>query len=367
MRTTRFALATAACALVTAAGAGAVATPPFQTVMTGLNNPRGLAWGPEGALYVAEAGSGGTMPCFSTPRGPAFAGLTGAVSRLWHGAQERIATGLPSYTENAPSGVAATGPHDIALLGRGNARVSIGLGNDPALRSTCGALGPMFGRLAQVPASGNWRLEADIAAYELDAPNPDGGIIESNPYGLLAAPGATIATDAGGNDLLRVAADGSISTLAVFPSRSTIPPHVPFTDSVPTSVAVGPDGAYYVGELTGGPFFAGAANVYRVVPGQAPTVFRSGFSFIIDITFGPDGSLYVLQFSSLAGNTGPGELWRVTPGGVRTLVATGLVAPGSVTIGPDGAFYISNCSIFSTVGAGPPPCNNGGQVVRIPG
>jgi hypothetical protein len=145
----------AICALVTATGAVAVATPPFQVVMSSLDNPRGLAWGPEGGLYVAEAGRGGTTPCFATPRGPAFAGFTGAVSRLWQGVQERVATGLPSYTENGPTGVAATGPHDIALLGRGNARVSIGLGNDPRVRPTCPGIGEMFGWLAQVPASGN--------------------------------------------------------------------------------------------------------------------------------------------------------------------------------------------------------------------
>lgn len=360
------AILAAVCALAAAGVAGAVATPPFQTVMTGLDNPRGLAWGPQGALYVAEAGRGGTQPCFATPRGPAFAGPTGAVSRLWGGVQERVATGLPSYTENGPTGIAAVGPHNVALHGVGNMRVTIGLGNDPGLRSTCGALGPMFGWLVRVPASGNWRLEVDLAGYEATA-NPDGGAIDSNPYGLFAVPGATLATDAGGNDLLRIAANDSISTLAVFPSRSTTPPRVPFTDAVPTSVAVGPDGAYYVGELTGVPFITGIANVYRVVPGQAPTVFRSGFSFIIDIAFGSDGSLYVLQFASLPGNAGPGELWRVTPSGVRSLVATGLFAPGSVTIGSDGAFYISNCSIFSTTGPGPPPCTGGGQVVRIPG
>ena len=32
-------------------------------VMQGLDNPRGLAFGPEGALYVAEAGRGGDGPC----------------------------------------------------------------------------------------------------------------------------------------------------------------------------------------------------------------------------------------------------------------------------------------------------------------
>ena len=41
--------------------------PPAQTitqVMSGLDAPRGLAWGPEGGLYVTEAGDGTrTGPC----------------------------------------------------------------------------------------------------------------------------------------------------------------------------------------------------------------------------------------------------------------------------------------------------------------
>jgi hypothetical protein len=273
MRKFCVALLATVCSLVAVAGAGAVATPLFQLVISGLDNPRGLAWGPEGGLYVAEAGTGGPQACFATPRGPAFAGFTGAVSRLWHGVQERVATGLPSYTENAWTGVAATGPHDIALLGRGNARVSIGLANNPSLRPTCPGIGPMFGWLAQVPASGNWQLDVNISAYETTA-NPDGSVPpDSNPYGLLAEPGATVATDAGGNDLLHIAANGAISTLAVFPSRSN---STRGFDSVPTSVAVGPDGAYYVGELAS--FVPGGANVWRVVPGQTPTVFQAGFT-----------------------------------------------------------------------------------------
>jgi hypothetical protein len=358
MRTILLVLVTAICALAGAAGAGAAATPPFQTVMTGLDNPRGLAWGPEGGLYVAEAGRGGPQECFPGPDGgPQVAGFTGAVSRLWHGVQKRVATGLPSHSN--PGGTGALGPHNIAMLGRGNARVTIGLGTDPAHRADCGTVGPMFGWLARVLPNGKWRLETDLAAYEA-ANNPDHGVPDSNPYGLLAEPGSNVATDAGGNSLLRIRANGSISTLATFPSR----PQGRFSDAVPTTVAVGRDGAYYVGELTGAPFVPGQANVYRVVPGQPPTVYRSMFSFIIDIAFGSDGSLYVLQFANSSGLSGPGELWRVSPeGSTRTLVATGLVAPGSVLIGADHAFYISNCSIFP--GTGPFPCN--GQVVRIPG
>jgi glucose/arabinose dehydrogenase len=50
---------TFAVALTGASGAGAATT---RVVMSGLDNPRGLAFGPEGALYVAEAGRGGPGP-----------------------------------------------------------------------------------------------------------------------------------------------------------------------------------------------------------------------------------------------------------------------------------------------------------------
>jgi hypothetical protein len=102
-------------AVVLTGASGAVAA-TTSVVMSGLDNPRGLAFGPEGGLYVAEAGRGGSGPCIVLRGGPQCYGPTGAVSRLWRGEQERIATGLPSYA--GPTGE-ATGPHDISLLGRG--------------------------------------------------------------------------------------------------------------------------------------------------------------------------------------------------------------------------------------------------------
>jgi hypothetical protein len=269
------------------------------------------------------------------------------VSRLWRGKQERIATGLPSYGSPAST----TGPHDISLLGRGGAYVTIGLGLEGLPRSALGGVGEQFGRLVHLSASGRWKPIADIAAYELAA-NPDGGLVDSNPYGLLAQPGSRVVAEAGGNSLLRVAANGTISTLAVFaarPNLTGIGP--PFIESVPTAVAIGPDGAYYVSELTGVPFAAGLANIYRVVPGQAPTVALSGFTTVLDLAFGPDGSLYVLEHS-----TGPvffalpGRLIKVAPDGTRTTIIDGLTRPGSVAVGPDGALYVSNRS--TSIGTG---------------
>ena len=324
------------------AGSGAATAPPGTVVMSGLDNPRGLAFGPEGGLYVAEAGRGGPVPPCAMIRGQLqCVGASGAVSRLWRGAQQRIATGLPSY---APSdGAGATGPHDISLHGRGNAYVTIGLGANPSFRAV---FGQGFGRLVRMQPQGSWDFDDDISSYEATH-NPDGSPVpDSNLYGVLAEPGGRVVVDAGGNDLLRVSSNGDISTLAVFPSRPQGRP----TDSVPTSVVRGPDGTYYVGELTGGPFFVDAARVYRVVPGQVPQPYGPAFSFIIDLGWGPDGHLYVLQHASGPGLTGPGALFRVESDGTKTPVVTGLESPGGLVFGPDNALYVSNRS--TSAGAG---------------
>src|SRR4029079_9156402 len=113
-------------------------------------------------------------------------------------------------------------------------------------------------------------------------------------------------------------------------------------DAVPTCVTRGPDGAYYVGILTGLPFTNGAARIYRIVPGEAPAEFRTGFKAVIDIDFDTAGNLYVLQHSSGAtGLAGPGSLLRVAPGGARTTVIGGLTNPTSVVVGPDRDLFIS--------------------------
>ena len=52
------------------------------TVVSGLDNPRDLAFGGDGKLYVAEAGHGGTA-CFTIPQqGKNCVGFTSGVSRI---------------------------------------------------------------------------------------------------------------------------------------------------------------------------------------------------------------------------------------------------------------------------------------------
>jgi hypothetical protein len=238
---------------------GAVSASTITTVMHGLDNARGLAFGPEGALYVAEAGRGGPASglCWSSPRpdlGARCYGATGAISRYWRGTQERVVTGLPSLENPAFAGPAA-GPQHISFQGRGGMYVTIGFGGDPPARDAFFP-GLGFSQLVKVTPSGVVHSVADIGAYE-GASNPDGLQVDTNAYAVLALPGHQLVTDAGGNSLLDVRGDGSISTVTTFPK--VIGGFGP-ADPVPTEVVLGPDGACYVSNLSGVPFTPGSAR-----------------------------------------------------------------------------------------------------------
>ena len=177
---------------------------------------------------------------------------------------------------------------------------------------------------------------ANLYEYEV-ANNTDGAVdpftmepeLISNPFDIAALnKKRALVADAGANALLKVHKNGKVYPIAVFPAQlastlnarnifgcppvdqvqppgpcSDLPPVIP-AQSVPTSIAIGPDGAYYVGELTGFPAPLGMSRVWRVEKGtkyadcetsDACSVVLDGFTSIIDLEFAPDGRLLVAE------------------------------------------------------------------------
>jgi hypothetical protein len=298
----------------------------------------GLAVAPDGSLLVADNGAG--------------------VVELRKG-EGHLIVELPGVT-------------DVAPIGRGNMFALTGAGEaDTAAK------------LFRV-SRGGLRELADLAAFEANV-NPDGRGIESNPFDVAALLGGkALVADAAGNDLLIVDQQGHVDWVATFPDQlvstanakqlvgcPTPPPEFESVCGLPemtpaqavaASVAIGPDGAYYVGELKGFPGPTGASRVWRIAPGTlhaecgdnpACTVVADGFTSIIDLTFGPDGTLYVVEideasffavqlevFSGLPGRTLGGTVnacdsstWACTE------VATGLPIPIAAAVDRDGTVY----------------------------
>lgn len=347
-----------------ASSAGAQSAP--VVVASGLDNPRHLTFSPTGELYVVEAGRGGPRPgnCVEHPALGLFClGFTGAVTEVDdEGADERVLTGLPSIMNEEGD---TLGPSDIALTGSQKFVLSIGLGGSDQFRAGFGAQGALLatlltGKLKKDEAP---LLFADVMANEVAA-NPDGTDIDSNPTGLVRDGEGYILTDSGGNAVVRASHKGTFTTITALPPGSALAP--PFlglppgtqipTDAVPTSVVQGPDGAYYISQLTGFPFEVGDANIWRVVPGQAATVYASGLTNLTDLAFGPDGSLYAVEIAHLGLLNGPiGALVKINPGGSQhQTLAGGLFAPYGVAL-RDGNAYVTTCAV----------CVGGGQVIRI--
>ena len=360
-------------ALAAALGSPAWAAPAkVDVVARSLDAPRHLAFGARGDLFVAEAGRGGSGPCFVAGEGPACMGASGAVTEIdRRGHQFRIVQGLASFANTVPDpnpmGVTPNPiePHGITVLGADQVFITNNEPTEPKVtangptisRDTLAAQNPaanLFGRLLWIKHHGRVRSIADIWAFERDV-NPDAGVgnpaVDSNAVDVLFDRGHFVIADASGNAIDRASFFGRVSNLAVFPNR-TVPnpfPPPPATidmQAVPTSVVEGPDHQYYVSQLTGFPFPPGGANVYRVDPrsGDA-TVFAGGFTNIMDLAFGRDGTLYVLEIShSGLLNGADGAIFAVSRDGTKRQIelAPGtLTAPGGITIGRDG-LYVSN-------------------------
>ena len=332
---------------------------------SGLQAPRGLRFGPDGYLYVAEAGTGGSnstgTACTQVPApvGPYTGGPNARISKISSdGTRTTVASGFPS-TQDAMGDL--IGVADVVFL-------------DDALYAVVSGGGCSHGNpdspsgIAKVdPASGKWALIADIGAFlkahptkyeSADDFEPDGTL-----YSVIAVDGKLYTVEPNHGEVLSVSTSGRIRQVI---DISASEGHI-----VPTSIAER-HGSFYVGNLNLFPIdpqwariltISGGGYVDDYVPGFDTRGYhivnsKAGFTTVVAVDFGPDGLLYALELSDQAGNPtlGAGKVVRVKRSGEIEEIVTGLDVPTGMTFGPDGALYVSN---FGAAPAG------AGQILRI--
>jgi hypothetical protein len=177
-------------------------------------------------------------------------------------------------------------------------------------------------------SNGHTKVIADLGAFEATV-NPDAPEVNPNPFDVeVLNGGGVLVSDAGGNDILYVDNKGRVDWVATLPEEvvstanaqgligcpTSVIPDFQFLCNIPampaqpvaTSIAIGPDGALYAGELKGFPAPTGESKIWRIEPGTRHahcgtpgetrcSVVGDGFTSIIDLQFGPDGTLYVTE------------------------------------------------------------------------
>ena len=325
---------------------------------TGLNDPRGLKFGPDGNLYVAEAGVGGTNFVSSCkqvvpPVGPYAGSDTGSrISKIdWEGNRSTYVDHLPSSITAPGGGSGIQGVADIQFIGNTMYGVLAGAGCSHAVPDIPNGI-------FKVNPNKTWTMIANCSEYLMTHPvsSIDSGDYEPDgtPYSMTSAGGNLFITQPNQQEIDKInPSTGNISRVV------DISVLHPFTEGHwlgPTSM-VYHNGDFYFGTLTSFPTVAGAANVYKLSANGTYSVYASGFTAILGIAFDNRGRLYVLETIGLdSGTPGLSKIVRMDENGNIETIASGLNFPSAMTFGPDGKLYVS------VWGIGPPGL---GQIVQI--
>jgi hypothetical protein len=357
----------ASAASIAAAPAAAQLSSNATVFASGLEAPRGLKFGPDGYLYVAEAGAGGTVSTVGSctqvpaPIGPYLGGNTGRISKLdKSGNRTTVASGFPSSVaaQGDLQGVA-----DIAFLNGKLYAVTGGGGCSHGNASSPNILASVDTK------SGSWKVLANLSQFLQSHPAayPDAADFEPDGvfYSLVAYDNRLYTLEPNHGQLFSTSAAGDLrEELDISRQQGHI---------VPTSLAIS-NGRFYIGNLGLFPITPNSSKIMSFNAGACPWPFlvglgcgdelqalrlsgsRAGFTTVVAVDFGPDGLLYALELSNAAGlpTPGDGKVVRLNCTGDIEDVATGLSVPTGMTFGPDGYLYVSN------FGAAPT-----GQILRI--
>jgi glucose/arabinose dehydrogenase len=309
-----------------------------NALLSGLNNPRGIAYDADGNLYVAEAGAGGDVTLMSSPDGDVKAGFTSQITMLSADGKQSVA--LPGLFS------VATGSGEVlgiaAVAADGDSLWLALAGGGPAPNPQ-----PFYGDAVIEVDKTNGRIKnyIDTFAYEL-ANNPDGAdVVDSNVNNMAMGPDGTLyIVDTGANDILSWTPEDGLNTFVVWKD-----------DPVPTSLRFADDGSFYVGFLGAG-LAPGAGKVeHWSADGKTLIETFGGLTTVTDVAVGQDGSVYAVELLTQFGEQGPvpntGAVVKVDASGA-TPVAENLPQPYSLAQAPEGSWAVSVGSTFGPPGTG---------------
>jgi hypothetical protein len=363
----------------------------LRTVARGLDNPRGLAFLPTGALAVADAGHAGGL-CLGPGQ---CVGLNGQVITVAprHGRQTVLATGLPSLGGPfGPFGLGGLAVQDrtlYAIVGLnpqafGSAAADcMGQSDVPSCVATITAVINGAGVLNQLKSlrsnrgsrsfAGVGRFDFDYAAAHPDPGNPEYMPGDADPFGLIARPaGGFYVIDAASNTLDFVSAHGRISVLAFIPDP---PGHKPIYDAAPTCAALTPHGGLFIGTESNSLWRWDGAHLTQVLSGGK-------LGQVVGCVADRHGNLYIANLAAKIRGSFPnfneqpfdGSIVKVTPKLKTSYILQGVNFPTGLTIGPDGHLYVainglcpSDLSLLNSQNSPPGGCPASGTVVRLDG
>ena len=323
------------------------------TYATGLTSPRGLAFGPGGDLYVAEAGTGGSLAPLGTADcptniniySPYTAGYSGRVLRLRpDGSKQTVADGLPSMTDAYGGNY---GPTDLAFID-GTLYVLIEMGG-------CShGLAGSDAKILRINPDGSTTQVANLSAWL--AANPPHFIKDTNPATTDLEPGGVFHSMINYRNELYVVETNRGMLVKVNPTTGSVglvydmsrdnAEHNPI-------VMTQHRGRFYVGTFgeDGGPSelavfkhgFAGYTLPFKSLNPIVGLAWRQERLYAVEIfplneAWTPDNAKLV-SFNPATGER-------------KVLAEKFASLPNGLVLGPDGALYTSNLTLSAAPGDG---------------